>query len=150
MIVATHKAAWMARAAEMMVRRGLSIHQAASELDVKLVSDELKKAEKSQTFQELLWTERHRFYNEIASNPGRTKTSMLGLLTLAIQNLALQAEWDKVAECIFKLARIEGWTNSDDSKVVIANVTQADIDAARLELEKLVGHPKESRESLSN
>lgn len=119
----------------------MPFREAASSLGVAVDTDKALAIHRSRTFQTILWQARFDFYTEIASNPTRTKTAALGLMTLAIENLAKEGEWEKVLEGVLKLAKVEGWVGNEASMTVFANVTQKDIEAERKRLLELLGSP---------
>jgi len=127
---------WYRQAAEIVVRDGVSFRQAASELQVVLDGEEANKIYRSRAFQQILWQARFEYYTEIANDPGRTKAAILGLMTLALQQLAASQQWEKVLEGGLKLARVEGWTQGEQNQNVFLNLTQRDIDEARKKLQE--------------
>lgn len=126
---------WYAAAADKIVRGGLTLRQAANELDIPLSIEDADKLSKTKTWQDVLWAARHKYQTEIANVPGRSKTSLVGLSYLLIQDLIKQGDFDKALDGIQKLARLEGWDKSAEVNI-FAGVTSADIDAQRKLIEK--------------
>lgn len=124
--------------AELIVREQKSPLSAARELGLEWTAEDCEQIYKSAEFQATLWDCRFRYYTEIANQPGRTKAAALGLMTLALQNLAAEGEWEKVVEGVLKLGRLEGWTNGDSTVQVFANLTAKDIEEAKKQLTDLV------------
>lgn len=127
---------WYEKAAEMVVRQGLSLRQAAAELGVAITSEEAEAISKRKVFQRVLWTKRNEYFNEIANEPGRTKSSALGLLVFLAQKLIEEGNYDKAAEVIYKLMRAEGWVGNENAVNVFANVSVEEIAAAKKRLEE--------------
>jgi len=130
---------WFKKVADRMVREDLAFRQAAGEEGVALTTDECAAIHRSRSFQNVLWQSRFEYYTELGSNPTRTKTAALGLMTLAIQGLVSEGQWDKALEGILKLAKVEGWVGGDANLNVFANLTQADIDSAKKHLQETLG-----------
>jgi len=129
---------WYTKVADLIVRQSVNIKQAALMEGIELDGEELQRIYKSRSFQRVLWQCRFDYYNEIASSPARGKAAILGLMTLAVQNLAAEGEWKEVLEGALKLAKVEGWTTGDQNVNVFANLTSKDIEEARKRLEGLV------------
>jgi hypothetical protein len=120
----------------MIVREGKPFRQAFAELGVVESEIEMIRIFNSKPFQEVLWSERHRYHAEIANNPSRSKTAAIGLAVIACQRLAEKGEWEKVLEGVLKLAKMEGWVGGDSQTFVIGNVTAKDIEQAKAKLLK--------------
>lgn len=120
-----------------MVRQNMSLRQAAMELDIPLTSDECDKILKRKAFQNVLWAERHTFNAELAAQPGRNKTSAIGLMVFLIQKLIDDGEYDKALDGVQKLAKLEGWDKSAEINI-IAGLTAKDLAEAKAELLEIV------------
>ena len=127
---------WYNRAAAMIVRENTPYKIAFAECGVAETEAVYTKIFKSKEFQEVLWTERHRYFTEIAQNPSRSKNSAIGLAILALQRLAEEGAWDKVLNGVIQLAKIEGWLGTEQNIQVFANVTAKDIELAKEKLLK--------------
>lgn len=132
-----------------MVRENLPFRQAASECGVSLEVEKAAIIHRSRTFQQVLWQARFEFYTEIATSPTRTKAAALGLMVVAIQELAKESEWEKVLEGVLKLAKVEGWIGGDANVNVFANVTAKDIEAEKQRLLQLLGSSSQDESSKS-
>src|SRR5690348_1328167 len=135
---------WYAKVSETMVREGKTFRMAVNVHEIDLHDDEFQRIERSQEFQATLWAERMRYYNEIASSPGRTKTAIAGIVTISIQKLFDAGEYEKVVEACLKLAKIEGWMGAENTVNIFENVSAKDYEAARKELLALLGNPSEA------
>ena len=133
--------AWYEKAAELMVRHGMSLRQAASEIGVPLTTEEAEAIGRRQGFQRVLWLARNRYYQEVASDPGRTKNAALGLLYVLAQKLIEGGEFDKAADVIFKMLRAEGHVGPEQQVSVIAGLSANELEAVR---KKLEGYGRES------
>jgi len=125
---------WVQQAAELMVRQGLSLRQAAMELDNPITVEEATALEKSKSFQKMLWAVRHQWYGEIAATVGRDKTSTIGQLQLLAQKLMDQGDYDKAAEVLFKVIRTEGWAGNEATVNVFSGLSAKDFEAIRKKL----------------
>jgi hypothetical protein len=125
---------WYKSVAERMVRDSLPFSQAAGEEGIALTKEDALRHFRSKTFQQVLWQSRFEYYNEISSNPGRTKAAVLGLMTLALEKLSAEQQWKEVLEGALKLARIEGWVGGDANVNVFANLTAEDIEAEKAKI----------------
>lgn len=139
---------WYRQVADAITQQGLSFRQAASELDLELTPEECLKTERSKDFQDVLWQARFDYWSEVGSNPGRSKAAALGLLTLALQSLAAQGEWEKVIDGILKLAKCEGWVGGDSSVQVFAGLTARDIEEARKKIQDSLGIPPRTAQTI--
>ena len=127
---------WHAPAAELIVREGKTLREAATQLGVPIGSDEATATYRNKSFQRVLRTERNRFFIEIAENPDRTKAAAIGQLLFSIEKLADAGEHSNVVEAILKLARIEKWIGSENQTDVTLQLglTAKEIDDARTKL----------------
>lgn len=144
---------WFTRVADTMVREQKSIRQAAMEHGIACTSEELATIEKRKGFQAALWTARHRYNKELASNPERTKTALLGQMVFLVQKLIEEGEYDKALEGLLKLAKVEGFIGPDQQVNIFGGVTPADLQEARKRIEsELAGGsaPNRSSSALSN
>jgi hypothetical protein len=119
---------WYEKAADKMVRENKMLVQVANEMELAITSRELLNIEKTKAFQQILWTARNAYYKEIASDPERTKYSMLGAMTLIVQKLMEEGKWDKAAEAILKLAKIEGWVGTEGNINVFAGLSDKQLE----------------------
>jgi hypothetical protein len=126
---------WFERVANRMVQEGKSFPQACSEENVFLQTAEADKHFKRASFQKVLRQARHRFHNEIARDPERNKTTLIGQLQVCADKLMGEGSFDKAAEVLLKISKIEGWAGPDNVQV-FGNLTQAQIDQARDAIQK--------------
>lgn len=107
---------WFQRVAAKMVREDKSFRQACAEEGVNLRSDEAETYRQRTAFQRVLRQARHNYHFEIGADPNRTKTATLGQLQLAANKLMEGGEFQKAAEVLFKIAKIEGWVGVDSTE----------------------------------
>lgn len=118
----------MKDAAEIMVREGKSLAQAITDLGISLSSPEVKKVERRPTFQRLVWDARNRWNKDIADVPSRSKQSTIGQLQIIAQKLVEEGNFDKAAEVLFKLAKLEGWVGDASTVNVFGSLSNADLE----------------------
>jgi hypothetical protein len=124
----------MLDAIELIVRRQLSLRQAAQQLGVDITPQQADNIAGRIRFQDALEDARLAYYAAIAANPKLTKDAVVGQLFVLAQRLAADREDFKAADALLKLAKVQGWINGEGAdKPVLANLTQADIDRVRAE-----------------
>jgi hypothetical protein len=114
-----------------MVRESYNLKQAASQIGHPLDPDEAEKVERRRDFQEILGVEKNKYYAAVANDPSRTKSTVLGRLTILAEKLTQQGDYDKAAVVLEKLAKIEGWTGGDSTVNVFSGLSSRDISEAR-------------------
>jgi len=126
---------WMLDAIELIVRRQLSLRQAAQQLGVDITPQQADNISGRIRFQDALEEAHLAYYAAIAANPKLTKDAVVGQLFVLAQRLAADREDYKAADALLKLAKVQGWLSGEDyrEKPVLANLTQADIDRIRAE-----------------
>lgn len=120
----------------MIVRDGVSLRQAATILQLPLTTQDCRNIERRKSYQKLLWAARHRYYAEIASDPQRTKVATIGNLQLLAQRLMDEGQYEKTAEVLFKLAKMEGWVGPESNVNVFGSLSHKDLQNIREELKK--------------
>lgn len=128
---------WHQQVAEKMVREDKTLYAAVMELNIPLTSREAENLSKTKTFQRVLWQERNKYQKEIANDPERNKNSIVGQMVILAQKLTEEGKYDKAAEVLFKLARIEGHVGGESQVTVVAGLTQEEINKAKEQLKKL-------------
>jgi hypothetical protein len=106
---------WYEEACDRMVREKKKLAQIATEMQMDMTTEEAFALEHNPMFQKALWAARHKFYQELANNPERSKQSAVGQMIFAIQGLMEKGDWDKAVEAILKLAKLEGWIGADSN-----------------------------------
>lgn len=127
---------WLQDAVELMIRSGLSLAKAASELKANITTLEADNILRRRSFQKLLAAARHRYYTEIGSDPNLTKTAIVGKLLILADKLTEEGEHDKAAEVIFKVAKLRDWIGSDSNINVFGGLTARDYADIRKSLDK--------------
>jgi len=128
--------AWYVQVAEGMVRNNISLKESALDLNIQLDPDELQVIERRKEFQEILRAEQNKYYAAVANDPTRTKSTVLGKLVVQAEFLHKQGDYDKAAIVLEKVAKIEGWTGSDQNINVFGGLTARDIAEAKERLSK--------------
>ncbi len=114
-----------------MAREGLSFRRAAERCHQILTVEEADRHSHRKGFDTLLWHARHRYAEEIGSNPERTKKALIGQMVLAVQHLMDDGNWDKALEGMLKLAKLEGWVGADQQTNVFAQLSPNEIEDLR-------------------
>ena len=126
---------WYQKVAETMVRESKNIRQAATEHGLELTTEELHGVEKRKAFQQVLWTERHRFWQELANDPERGKLSLVGQMLFLVQKLIDEGSYDKALEGLMKIAKVDGIVGPEQQVNVFGGVTPKDLEEARKQIE---------------
>src|SRR5882762_5141225 len=93
---------WLTEAIQTMVRNGLSLRQAANDLNIAVTTVDLENIQRRRSFQAILKAERGRFYQELGADPAVTKSALIGRLLLLADKLYEQGDFDKSGEVLFK------------------------------------------------
>jgi hypothetical protein len=127
---------WMFDAIELIVRRILTLRQAAQQLGVDITPQEADNIQGRIRFQAELEEARLKYYQEIGSNPRLTRDAVIGYIFKLAERLATDREDAKATEALFRIAKVQGWTSGEDSKdkPVYGNLSQAEIDRLRAEI----------------
>jgi len=126
---------WMLEAINLIVRRILTLRQAAQQLGVDITPQQADNISGRIRFQDALEEARLAYYAEVGSNPRLTKEVITGQLYKLAERLAADREDYKAADAVLKPAKVQGWINGEGSaQPVLANLSQADIDRIRGEL----------------
>lgn len=124
----------MLEVADIMVRTSKTIKEALTEVGVGMTTAEAESLLRKRAFQSILRAARLRFDLEVASDPARSKQSTIGRLQNLADKLLEIGEFDKAAEVLFKLAKLENWIGEGGSVNVFAGLTQADLDEMRAKI----------------
>jgi len=127
---------WLTEAIERIVRNGITLKQAAVELGAMVSSQECDNISRRRSYQKLLRDARNRYHAEVGADPGLTKASTIGRLSILAQNLSDDGEADKAAEVLYKLSRVAGWIGNDQNVNVFGNLTAKDYAEVRKKLEE--------------
>ena len=101
---------WMLEAINLIVRRILTLGQAAHQLGVEISEREADNIQGCVRFQAALEEARLEYFSEVGSNPRLTRDAVVGQLFVLAQRLAADHEDAKAADSLFKLAKVQGWT----------------------------------------
>jgi hypothetical protein len=139
---------WMLEAINLIVRRILTLRQAAQQLGVAITPQQADNISGRRRFQDALEEARLTYYAEVGSNPRLTKEAVVGQLFTLASRLAEDREDAKATEALFRLAKVMGWINGEGgAQPVIANLTQDDIDRLRAEIKAKQEQQKEVRKA---
>ena len=119
------------QAVDHMAKHGVSLKTAFNELEIMKTSEEIILIERRKGFQQLLWESRHRYYNELATDPNFKKDTAVGKLLSLAQKLEESGEYDKAAEVYFKIGKVMGWVGPESTVSVFGELSQKDLDAIR-------------------
>lgn len=126
---------WQIEASNLMARTGCSLAQAATELQVEVSREDVILIMRRASFNRLLWEARHRYFNEVGSDPNYRKETAIGKLLALAQKLEEEGEHDKSAEVVFKVAKMQGWVGPESTVSVFGELSQRDMDAIRAKIE---------------
>ena len=128
---------WVLEAIQLIVRRQLSLRQAAQQLGVQISVAQADNIQGRIRFQNELEQERLAYYAGVGNNPSLTRDAVAGQLFVLAQTLAEMGEHFKSAETLLKLAKVQGWTSAEEQKdkPVLGNLTQEDLNRIRAEYE---------------
>lgn len=111
------------RLAGYMATNDKDIWVASTELELGLTSLECDRVAKNKNFQKYLRSERNKIYNDLATDPQRTKETLIGKAVYAIDKLLDAGAFDKALTGILSLAKIEGIVGSETNVNVFANLS---------------------------
>lgn len=132
---------WYEKAADAMVREGKSLFAYSNEADLGLTNRECDNILKTKAFQECLRVRRNLYYKEIANDSSLTRAAVKGQLVLAISKMLEKEQYDKAANAIMQLAKLEGWTSDGTSVNIFQDLSSADLQKLR---EKFTKPPAKS------
>jgi hypothetical protein len=123
--------AWLPDAIELMAQNGCSLREATMQLGIAITSEEALVIERRKSFNRAIWEARHRYFNDLASNPNWKKDTAIGKLMSLAQKLEDEGDHDKAAEVLFKAAKMAGWVGPESTVSVFGELSQRDLDAIR-------------------
>ena len=130
--------AWYKPVAELMVNEFMNFSVACQAFGQKFATaQEEHEHEYSPAFRNLLAGIHLDYFVELGAHPGIGKDYVKGVAVAAIRKLAEADQWERVAIPLKQLSDVLGLGKETVDKPVLANLTQADIDAARAELARL-------------
>lgn len=118
---------WYERACDAIVREGKSLFAYSNEVDLGLTNRECDNILKTKGFQEVLRTRRNVYYKEIANDSSLSRAAVKGQLVLAITKMMENSQFDKAANAIMQLAKLEGWTSDGTNVNVFNELTAKDL-----------------------
>lgn len=122
---------WYQKLCEKHVREAKSLLHCANELDLNLTQKEILDLQKDKDFASCLRAERWKFYKELAADPHRTKQSAIGSLLALADRLTEAGQYDKAANVIMNIAKMEGWLDEKTQINVFGDLSQKDINQMR-------------------
>lgn len=129
---------WYEAAADSMIREGKSLFNYTNEANLGLTARECENILRTKKFQEILRTRRNLFYKEVANDASLSRAAVKGQLVFAISKMLENGQFDKAANAIMQLAKLEGWTSDGTNVNVFNDLSQADLVKLR---EKFNGKP---------
>jgi hypothetical protein len=133
---------WQIDAINLMVRKDLTLRQAAQQLGVEITPQEADNILGRTRFQQELEEARLRYYGEVGSNPRLTVDALIGKVYLLAERLASDREDAKASEALFRLAKIRGWIAGEGGEqpslvdVLARLLTHDDITKLKAEINK--------------
>lgn len=127
---------WFSPIAEIMVRQGCSFREAAEQIGKILIPEEARGYLNKKAFQAVLWQARWKYFEDLGSNPNRTKAVLLGQMVHGVQKLLDDGDFDKAVDAAAKLAKVE-YGGADTQVNVLGNLNQDDIERLRAKIQKL-------------
>ena len=122
---------WHLDAIQLMARTGCSLKQAATELEIPVTNEDCLNIMRRASFLRLLWSARHQYFAELASDPNFKKDTLVGKFLFLGQKLEEEGAHDKAAEVLFKAAKAMGWIGPESTVSVFGELSQRDLDAIR-------------------
>ena len=132
------EAEWWQPVGELIAREGISLREAATRLRLEITNEEAANTFRTKGFQKLLRSERQRFYMEIAQDPTWSRRTAIGKMLYLADRLMDNGEYDKAADTILKIARVEGWLSGETQVTVFNQLSDKELDQLRLDAAKRV------------
>lgn len=111
---------WYEKAADAIVRNGKTLFQYTNETNRGLTSKECESIARTKEFQAVLRTARNKHFKELATDPSRSRNTAVGQLLYLVQKLIDIEQYDKAANALDKLFKVEGWS-SDAAQINVFN-----------------------------
>lgn len=118
---------WYEKACDAIVREGKTLFAFSNQEDLGLTNRECENILKTKGFQEVLRTRRNVYYKEIANDASLSRAAVKGQLVLAITKMLEKEQYDKAANAIMQLAKLEGWTSDGTNVNVFNELTAKDL-----------------------
>lgn len=134
---------WFEKAADAIIREGKTLFLFSNENDLGLTSRECENTLRTKAFQEVLRQRRNLYYKEIAMDSSLSRAAVKGQLVLAINKLLEKEQFDKAANAIMQLAKLEGWTSDGTNVNIFEGLTQKDLANLREKFQKTSVKPSE-------
>lgn len=128
---------WMEDAIQVMIRKDLTLRQAAQQLGHEVSVQEADNIQGRMRFQDTLDQARLAYYAEVGSNPRLTVDALIGKVYLLAERLASEREDGKATEALFRLAKIRGWIAGEGGEqpstveMLSRVLTQSDLDGLK-------------------
>src|SRR5260370_11836712 len=122
---------WYIEAIGLMVRNGLSLKQAAIELEKPITSEQAEVILRRRSFNKVVWEERNRYFASLGNDPNFKKESVIGKLLVLAQKLEDEGKADKAADSLFKAAKIAGFVGPESTVSVFGELSAKDLDSIR-------------------
>lgn len=127
---------WHLEAAMCMARTGQSLGQVATELGQKLTVDEAAALLRKVSFQRLLFEERNRYFALLGADPNFKKETAVGKMLDLAKKLEEVGEFDRAADTIFKVSKMQGWVGPESTVNVFGELSQKDLDDIKEKIAK--------------
>jgi hypothetical protein len=129
-------APWLSRAVALVVRLDTTLAAAALEYGHSLSVQQIEEIEKTVEYQKMISVARDKWAEELASDPSHNKRATIGKLKMLAAKLDANAQYEKAADVLLKMSKLENWVGADTNVSVIGGLTAAEMAEVREELQK--------------
>ncbi len=128
---------WYQKAAERMARENKSLFVVSNELDLGMTAKQCIDLEKTKDFAACYRGERLKYYKELASDPQRSKETLVGQMLVCADELFKKDAPDKAARVLMDLAKIQGYMDASTNLNIFGSLTASDLEATKARLKKM-------------
>lgn len=132
---------WYEAACDAIIREGKNLFAFSNEKDLGLTVRECTGVYQTKHFQEVLRVRRNIYFKELANDSSLTRAAVKGQLVLAISKMLEREQYDKAANAIMQLAKLEGWTSDGTNVNVFNELTHADLVKLREKFKPVGANP---------
>lgn len=122
---------WFHDVAKMMVKQSLSFRRAAEECGIILTPEEADAYQKRTSWEPILRLERYKYWEELGSDPNRTKQMLIGGMMYDIIKLREDGNYEKSLEGSLKLAKVEYGALNENQVSVLGGLSQEELDRVK-------------------
>lgn len=136
---------WFEPVAETMVRENISLRKAAQLNGIALTEIEATNVARRMAFQSCLKRHEYSYFEELGSDPRRTKSVLLGRMTYCIEKLMQEGSFKDALSGGLQLAKVE-FNIEGEVGSALGSLTAAEIDEVKKRIaaqQKMEGKPAE-------